>query len=136
VALTVSGWVFPQLRLLHLLQAMIYVAIVILARRSSPWGFGAGVTVAVAWNSLNLFVTHLIEKGAVAFWDLLHTSQVREFVPMMVTLGGIGHFILLAACLAALLQQRLEPHHWWKFVGGGVLSIAYLALIIAIAYPR
>jgi hypothetical protein len=45
IALTVSARVVPQLRLLHLLQAFIYVVIVILARRNSVWGFGAGVTI-------------------------------------------------------------------------------------------
>lgn len=135
VALIVSAWAFPQLRLLHFLQALIYVAIVILARRNSAWGFGAGVTVAVAWNSLNLFVTHNIEAGAVAFWNLLRTGQVRGIVPMMVTLGGIGHFILIAACLIAVFYASAEQHKWWKFVGGAVLSVTYLALIIAIANP-
>jgi hypothetical protein len=35
VALIVSALVVPQLRLLHCLQALIYVAVVILARRNS-----------------------------------------------------------------------------------------------------
>jgi hypothetical protein len=81
IALTVSAWVVPQLRLLHLLQAFIYVVIVILARRNSAWGFGAGVTIGVVWNSLNLFVTHLMQAGAVAFWFFVHTGQVRRPKP-------------------------------------------------------
>jgi hypothetical protein len=51
IALTVSAWVAPQLRLLHLLQAFIYVVIVILARRNSMWGFGAGVTIRLLEQS-------------------------------------------------------------------------------------
>jgi hypothetical protein len=51
--LIVSAVVLPELRLLHVLQALIYVAIVILARRSGMWAIGAGLTIAVAWNSLN-----------------------------------------------------------------------------------
>jgi hypothetical protein len=135
-ALIVSAWALPQLRLLHFLQALIYVAIVILAQRKSAWGFGAGATVAVAWNSLNLFVTHNMEVGAVAFWHLLHTGQVQALVPMMVALGGVGHFILLAACLAAIFDRKPEQHKWWKFIGGGAVCIAYLALIVVIASPR
>jgi hypothetical protein len=136
VALAVSAWALPQLRLLHMLQAVIYIATVILAYRNSAWGFGAGATMAVAWNSLNLFVTHLMEVGAVAFWHLVRTGRVEALVPMMVALGGIAHFILLAACLVAILQQRSEPHKWWKFMGGGLVSIAYLVLIVVIANPR
>jgi hypothetical protein len=68
VALIVSALVVPQLRLLHLLQAFIYIAIVILARRDSMWGVGARVTIAVVWNSLNLFVTYNMQRGAAVLW--------------------------------------------------------------------
>ena len=136
IALNVSARVVPQLRLLHLLQAFIYVVIVILARRNSAWGFGAGVAIGVVWNSLNLFVTHLMQAGAVAFWFFLHTCQMRRPETMMVTLGGIGHFVLIIACLAALIHQTTENRKWWKFVGGGVCTLVYFFLIIAVARPR
>lgn len=136
IALAASAWVVPQLRLLHFLQALIYVAIVVLALRNSAWGFGAGVMVAVVWNSLNLFVTHLMQAGVVEFWSFLRTGQVRRLDTMMVPLGGIGHFILIFACLAAVLHQRYEEHRWWKFMAGGVVALAYLVGIVLIARPR
>lgn len=136
VALTISALFVPQLRLLHLLQAFVYVAIVILARRNSVWGFGAGVTIEVVWNSLNLFVTHLMQAGAVAFWFFVHTGQVRGPETMMVTLGGIGHFVLISACLAALFHQTTDDKKWWKFVGGGAWTLVYFVPIIVIARPR
>jgi hypothetical protein len=136
VALMISALVVPQLRLLHLLQAFIYVAVVILARRNSAWGFGAGFTIGVFWNSFSLFVTHLMQAGAVAFWSFVHTGQVRRLETMMVTLGGIGHFILIIACLTALFNQTTDKKKWWKFVAGGALTLAYFALIVAVARPR
>ena len=136
VALTVSAWVVPQLRLLHFLQALIYVAIVILARRDSAWGLGAGVAVPVAWNSLNLFVTRLMQAGAVAFWTFLHTGHVRRLDTMMVPVAGIGHFILIIACTAVFLQQPGKREKWRQFVAGGASALAYLFLIVATARPR
>ena len=136
VALIVSAWAVPQLRPLHFLQALIYVAVVILASQNNALGFGAGVTVAVAWNCLNLLVTHLIQEGAVAFWSFLHTGRLRRVDTIMVTLGGIGHFILILSCLAAVLQQPSERKKWLRFVAGGVAALAYLVLIVAIARPR
>lgn len=136
VALTGSALIVPQLRLLHLLQAVIYVAVVILARRNSAWGFGAGCTVSVAWNSLNLFVTHLIQAGAVEIWSFLRTGQVRRLDTMFVPLGGVGHFVLIAGCLAAFLELKTDKRKWRKFFFGGALTIAYLALIVAVARPR
>jgi hypothetical protein len=135
IALIVSALVVPELRLLHFLQALIYVAVVILARRNSVWGLGAGVTTAVVWNSLNLFVTHLAQAGAVTFWHFLTTGEVQRLDTMMVTVGTIGHFILIVACLAAL-PGTTENRKWWKFLGGGLAALAYLALIVAIARPR
>ena len=45
LALTVSAVLVPQLRLLHLLYALIYLAVLALPRRNSTWGFGAGIDV-------------------------------------------------------------------------------------------
>ena len=134
IALAVSAWAVPQLRLLHLLQGLIYVAVIVLAYRESPSGFGAGATIAVVWNSLNLFVTHLMQAGAVAFWWFLRTGQVRRLDTMMVMLGGIGHFVLIAASLKALIESRAD-RKWRKFLAGGVATLAYFAAIVAIARP-
>jgi hypothetical protein len=136
LALTVSAAVVPQLCLLHFLQALIYVAIVLLARRNSALGFGAGVAVAAAWNGLNLFVTHLMQAGAVEFWALLHTGHTRRVDTMMVLVGGVGHLILMIACLVAFLHPRAGKREWGKFLAGGAAALAYLGLIIAAAAPR
>ncbi|HKD82437.1 MAG TPA: hypothetical protein VKH81_22300 [Candidatus Angelobacter sp.] len=135
-ALIASAWAVPQLRLLHFLQALIYVAVVILARHNNALGFGAGVMVAVVWNGLNLFVTHLMQAGAVEFWSFLHTGHPQRFDTMMVPLGGIGHFILIVGCLAALFHQPAGKKKWLNFAIGGIAALAYLVLIVAIARPR
>jgi hypothetical protein len=136
VALAVSAVAVPQLRLLHLLQACIYVAVVILARRKNVFALGAGFTIAVAWNCLEFFGPHLIQTGAVLFWTFMHTGQVRHIETMMVPLGGIGHLILIFACLTALFNETTDTKKWWKFLVGGVLVLGYFALIVAIARPR
>src|SRR5215475_13422016 len=113
VALLVSAIVVPELRLLNLMQALIYVAVIVFARRNSAWGFGAGFAIAIVWNVLSLFVTHFMQAGAVAFWSSLRTRRVEQFVPMMVALGWIGHFILIFATVLALLFQNAETGKWW-----------------------
>jgi hypothetical protein len=136
IALAGSALVIPELRPLHLLQALIYVAIIVLARRKSPWAFGAGFTIAVFWNSLSLFVTHLMQAGVAEFWLLLRTGQVQRPDTMMVLVGGIGHFILIAGCIAAMFHLSSDKRRWWKFAGGGILALAYFALIVAVARPH
>ena len=136
VALGVSAAAVPQLRLLHILQALIYVAIVILARRTNVFALGAGFTIAVVWNCLEFFGPRLIQAGTVLLWTFLHTGQVRHVDTMMVPLAAIGHLILIFACLTALFNQTTSKRKWWKFLVGGVMVLGYFALIVAIALPR
>jgi hypothetical protein len=67
---------------------------------------------------------------------ILRTGQVQRLDTMMVTLGCIGHFVLIIACPAAFLDRRMDKKAWWKFVAGGAATLTYLALIVAIARPR
>ena len=136
IALVVSAVVVPELRLLHFLQALIYVAVVILARRNNVFALGAGFTIAVAWNCLEFFGPHLIQAGAVLLWSFLHTGQVSHVETMMVLVGAIGHLILIVASLAAVFNQTTDTKKWVKFFAGGVLVLGYFAVIVAIARPR
>ena len=136
VALLVTAILIPGLRILHSLQALIYIAVIVLAHRRSARGYGAGFAIAVVWNSMSLFVTHLIQAGAVAFWLLLSTGHVQQLVPMMATLGGIGHSILIVAALFAVARHNTETRKWWKFAGGGLVSIAYFAVLVAMFQPH
>jgi len=136
VALAVSAAAVPELRPLHFLQALIYVAVVILARRNNVFALGAGFTIAIAWNGLEIFGPHHMQAVALMFWSFLRTGQVQHLETMMVPIGGIGHFILIIACLTALFHQKTVTKKWWKFIAGGVLVLGYFALIVSIARPR
>jgi len=136
LALIVSAILLPQFRLLHAFQALIYVAILILARRNSPWGFGAGVVVPTAWNCLGLFITHLMEAGAAQLWSFLRTGHANQPDALAVLLGGIAHFLLIAACVGGFLQLRPRRKQWVQFFGGGLAAMAYFALIIVTMAPR
>jgi hypothetical protein len=145
LALALSAVIVPQLLYLHLLQALIYLAVLVLTQRNNAWGYGIGVIVPTAWNCLNLFVTHLFQKGAVQFWSLiqsgqfwllLRTGQVSRPETMTVMMGGVAHVLIIVACVAGFLHLRPRGMQWGQFFGGGVLALAYFALIIAIAAPR
>ena len=106
LALALSAVIVPQLLYLHLLQALIYLAVLVLTRRNSAWGYGIGVIVPTAWNCLNLFVTHLFQKGAVQFWSLIHSGQfwfllrtgrVSRPDPLAVMVGGAAHVLIIVA---------------------------------------
>jgi hypothetical protein len=136
LALALSAALIPQLRLLHLLQALIYVAVIVLTRRNSPWGFGARVVVPTAWNCLGLFIAHLIQAGAEQLWLLLRTGRVSRPDTLAVLLGGVAHFLLIIACIAGFLQLRADKKQWAQFFAGGLVAMAYFALIIVTTAPR
>jgi hypothetical protein len=136
LALTLSAIFVPQLRLLHLFQSLIYVAVVVLARRNSAWGFGAGAIIAICWNGLNLFVTHLFQAGAGQFWSLLRTGHVSRPDTLMVMVGGMAHFLLIIACMTGFLQLRPGMKRWGQFFAGGLLALAYLLLIVVTTAPH
>jgi len=136
LALALSAALIPQLRLLHLLQALIYIAVIVLTRRNSPWGFGAGVIVPIAWNCLGLFITHLIQAGAGQLWLLVRTDHVDRPDTLAVLLGGLAHFLLIVACIAGFLELRPARKQWAQFFAGGLLAMAYFALIIVTTAPR
>jgi hypothetical protein len=136
LALALSAVIIPPLRLLHVLQALIYVAIIVLTRRNLAWGFGAGVVIAVLWNGMNLFVTHLFQAGAGQFWALLRTGHVTRPDTLMVMGGGLAHFLLIIVCMAGFLKLRPTWKLWVQFFAGGLLATAYLALIVATTAPR
>jgi hypothetical protein len=135
-ALIGSAVFVPSLRVLHTFQALIYVAVVLLARRNHPAGFGAGTAIAMAWNGLQLFASHLIQSGWREFRTLLSTGHVRRPDTLMVFVGSIGHTILIVACLAAFSQLAPGKRQWRQFLAGGVLALAYFALIVATMRPR
>lgn len=136
LALMLSAVYVPQLRLLHLFQALIYVAVIVLTGRNSPWGFGVGVIIPTAWNCLNLFVTHLFQAGAGQFWSLVRTGHVSRPETLMVMVGGVAHFFLIIACMAGFIQLRPHMKQWGQFFAGGFLALAYFALIIVTTAPR
>jgi hypothetical protein len=135
-ALTVSAFLIPQLRLLHVFQALIYVAVIVLTRRNSSWGFGIGVVIPILWNALNLFVTHLFQAGAGQFWSLLRTGHVSRPDTLMVFVGSVAHFLLITVCMTGFLELRPGRKQWGQFFGGGLLTFGYFALIVAIMAPR
>jgi hypothetical protein len=135
-ALTLSAVLIPQLRLLHLFQALIYVAVIVLTRRNSAWGLGAGVIIAVLWNGLNLFVTHLFWEGAGQLWSLLRTGHVSRPDALLVLVGGAAHFLLIIVCMAGFLELRPTRKHWVQFFAGGLLAFAYMVLIVVTTAPR
>jgi hypothetical protein len=135
-ALFVAAVFDPTIRLLHALQAVIYVAVIVLARRENAWGFGAGCFMALFWNYTNLFVTTFIRAGWQQLTILMRTGRLARPDLLIALAAAAGHFLLIGACLAGFLRTRPDSKRWGQFAGGGVLAIAYFVLIIVTTGPQ
>jgi hypothetical protein len=130
LALFLSAVWDPSIRVLHALQALIYIAIVVLTRRNSPWGYGPGVVVSAFWNGVNLFVTTFISNGFEEMMALLQTGRIARPDQFVAVIAATGHFVLIVACLTGFLDTRPRAREWSKFIGGAVLGITYLVAIV------
>jgi len=131
LALAISAVFDPRIRVLHILQALIYIAVIVLTRRGSPWGFGAGFLVSAFWNYINLFVTTFIRAGVQQLGILVTTGDLPRPDLFIALIAAGGHFLLMAGCVAGFLEIRPRLRDWLRFAAGGVFAIAYFVAIIA-----
>jgi len=137
LVLALSAVFDPSIRVLHGFQALIYVAVIILARGRSAWGFGAGCLIAAFWNWTNLVYTTFIANGVRELSQALRTGQIQNPDQLIAVLAAAAHFILIGACVAGYV--RIKPKARWesaKFLGGGLLAVGYFAGIIIAFGPQ
>jgi hypothetical protein len=135
-ALALSAIFDPKIRVLHALQALIYVAVIALTRRQSAWGFGAGCIIAAFWNYTNLFVTTFIRAGLEQVSRLFRTGRLQRPDLFIAVIAAGGHFLLMIACLGGFLRTRPDLRRLGQFAAGGVLAVGYFALIITTTGPQ
>jgi hypothetical protein len=133
--LVVSAVFAPEWRALHALQALIYVAIVVLTRRQSAFGFGAGVGVAAFWNSLGIFATRLVWQGVQELWATIRNGSVPRPDILLQELAFGGHILIIIACLVGFFRIRPGARQWGQFAAGAGSVIGYLFTIVFAVGP-
>jgi hypothetical protein len=128
-ALVLSAVLEPRIRLLHAFQALIYVAVIVLTRRNSAWGFGAGCLISAFWNYI------FIRGAAEELWAFLTGRLLRPDLALQLAATG-AHFLLIIACLTSFVRLRPGVKRWTEFLAGGALAIGYLILIIVTTGPE
>lgn len=129
--LALSAVFDPSIRVLHVFQAFVYVAVIILAERRSAWGYGAGCLIAAFWNFVNLFHTTFIANGVREFSRLVRTGELRNPDQLIAVFAATAHFVLIVTCLIAFFRMKRKTS--WdalKFLAGGLLAIGYFVVII------
>jgi hypothetical protein len=136
LALIVSAVFDPSIRVLHVLQALIYIIVIVLTRKYNAWGFGAGCIIAVFWNYINLFVTTFVKAGLQQLSSLLRTGELHRPDLLIAVIAAAGHFMLIAACLAGFLRTRPGVRRLGQFLAGGALAVGYFVAIVITTGPQ
>jgi hypothetical protein len=135
-ALVLSAVFDPKIRVLHTLQALIYIVVIVLTRRRSAWGYGAGFVIAALWNYINLFVTTFIRNGLEQLLLSLRTAQLHRPDLILALIAAGGHFLMIVACFAGFLRTRPGLRQIAQFAGGGILAVAFFVAIIYTTGPQ
>ena len=118
---------------MHLLQALIYVALVLLTRRKNPAGFGAGLAVAVFWNTLLLTTaSHDILQE---LRTLALTGRPQRPDLLLSMFAGCGHLLIIIACFIGFRRIRPAAGQWLTGGIGAVVALTYLFAIVFIFSP-
>jgi hypothetical protein len=133
IGLAVSAAFAPEWRVLHLLQALIYVAVVILTRRKHPAGFGAGLAVAMFWDML--FVTTAARDVMQELLTLARTGRPQHPDLLLSLFAACGHLLIIIACILGFVRIRPAARQWVQWVVGGVAALSYLIVIVFIFGP-
>lgn len=129
---------------LHVFQALMYLGVIVLIARRSPWAYLLGLSIAGLWNYINLFVTTFFANGMHALQVLIDTGKVTHPDLLIAVAAVAFHFLMIAGCLIQLLPTRRPRrgplHHQGgdlvRLAAAFVASTAYFIVIIALFQPR
>ena len=125
-SLSVSAIFVPEIRALHVVQALMYVVVILLALRRNRWGYFLGASIAGFWNLTALF-------GSVLFVELLAHPSRPDLV-----LQGLAWLANLAVVIGSILGYRrlaTAPKDAGRFALALVASTAFLIAATAALAP-
>jgi hypothetical protein len=132
--LAISAAFAPEWRVLHVLQALIYVALVATTRRKSALGFGAGLAVAAFWNALSV-VTGAARDGIQELGTLARTGHTQHPDVLLSLFAACGHVLIIIGCVVGFIRIRPIARQWAQLLVGGVVALGYLIAIVFIFGP-
>ena len=135
--LALSGYVERDVLILHVLQSLIYVTVIWLSLQHSRWGYAIGISIALIWNSYNLFTGFVFRAGFRQWGLLFHGKAVTNLVQFSAPIAWFDHLLLIV--LLVLAYMRLDDRRWsdaLRMLGALAGTFVYFATIIALTWPQ
>jgi len=132
-----AGYFDREVRVLHVFQSLIYVAVIVLSLRHNKWGYGIGLSIAVAWNALNLLNGFVFDAGFREWASFLRTGHITNPVWWVAPPAWFVHVALIICLISAYLRLPTKKlSDIAILIGSFVLTIGYFLLIIAIFFSQ
>lgn len=136
-ALWLSAYLDPSIRWLHFFQAWMYLVTLGLSLRQVRWGYFIGLSAAVFWDYVNLFVTTFFISGLHWLGSWVTTGQLQHLDQIVAVPAWIGNFLVIVGCVWGYTQlTERPPTDIARFIVTFVLTTAFFAIDIALCQPR
>ena len=136
-ALAVSAYFEPDIRVLHLLQALMYVFVIIFARHHSKWAYCVGFSIGAFWNYVAIFVNNFVLSGLVTLSLLVAGKQITNAGALIALPAALGNCGMIIFCIWAYIRLRGKS---WRDAGilaaSAFLSTGYFAVIVVLTAPK
>jgi hypothetical protein len=137
IVLFLSAYWESDIRGLHLLQSMMYVAAVALILKGSKWGYFIGLGAGLFWNYVNLFVTTFLKSGLAQAGMYLHTGHMDRPDLFVAVPGWAGNALLIIGCLAGYAaMSKKQGTDMIRFAVATAGTTGFFALSMYLCQPR
>lgn len=127
VALAVSAVFVPEIRLLHVFQALIYIATAVWSVRGNRWGYFVGISGAGLWAYLGAFASSL-------FAQFIQQPARPDLILQM--FAWVANVLVVIGSVRAYTSRSTHPgSDVVRFAVAAGLTTGYLAAAIAICDP-
>lgn len=126
LSLAVSAVFVPPIRALHVVQSLMYVAVILLAFRHNRWGYFLGASIAGFWNLTALF-------GSVLFVELLAAPSRPDLA--LQGLAWLANLIIVIGSILGYRRLAPAPNDASRFGLAFGASIAFLVAATAALAP-
>ena len=137
VVLAISAVWDASIRWLHVFQAGMYLATIILGVRRNRWGYFVGISTAGLWDYANIFATTFFFNGLQQLSRWIHTGHLDRPDLLVAVPAWFSNFFVVVGCLWAysrLTEKSLADAA--RFLLAFVLTTGFFALDMALFQPR
>jgi hypothetical protein len=135
--LGLSAYWEPDIRWLHFLQALMYVATIVLGLHRNSWGYFIGFSAAGLWIYANLFATTFFLNGLQQLSQWVHTGHLERADLLIAVPAWFSNLLVVIGCAWGYFRSPTRSlRDAVRFLVTFALTTGFFALDMALFQPR